>query len=108
MPVLNGPDMAYCMFLHDVGQVAAFARVVRSGMVPGPIDVHVKIDTGMHRLGITMRVHSPTFNLVNIYTGGRLTLYHIDLYRLEGDRRILQAATLAFDDITALVMRYRG
>jgi alanine racemase len=41
--------------LHDVGQVASFARLVRSGATPGPIDVHVKIDTGMHRLGITMR-----------------------------------------------------
>ncbi len=41
--------------LHDVGQVASFARLVRSGAAQGPLDVHVKIDTGMHRLGITMR-----------------------------------------------------
>lgn len=40
-------------------------------------------------LGITRRVHSPTFALVNIYTGGRLTLYHIDLYRLETREQIL-------------------
>lgn len=29
------------------------------------------------------RVRSPTFTLVNEYGGGRLPLYHIDLYRLE-------------------------
>ncbi len=34
-------------------------------------------------LGITGRVHSPTFTLLNIYLGGRLTLFHLDLYRLE-------------------------
>jgi tRNA threonylcarbamoyladenosine biosynthesis protein TsaE len=32
-------------------------------------------------------VSSPTFTLVHEYRGGRLTLYHVDLYRLE------QAAT---------------
>jgi len=34
-------------------------------------------------LGITGRVHSPTFTLVNEYGGGRLKLFHLDLYRLE-------------------------
>ena len=34
-------------------------------------------------LGITARVHSPTFTLVNEYAGGRLRLFHLDLYRLE-------------------------
>jgi tRNA threonylcarbamoyladenosine biosynthesis protein TsaE len=30
-----------------------------------------------------VRVQSPTFTLVNEYGGGRLPLYHVDLYRLE-------------------------
>ena len=34
-------------------------------------------------LGISARVHSPTFTLVNEYGGGRLKLFHLDLYRLE-------------------------
>lgn len=33
-------------------------------------------------LGITERVHSPTFALLNEYATGRLPLYHLDLYRL--------------------------
>ena len=31
------------------------------------------------------RVTSPTFTLMNTYEGGRLPLYHFDLYRLEGE-----------------------
>jgi tRNA threonylcarbamoyladenosine biosynthesis protein TsaE len=33
-------------------------------------------------IGAGGRVKSPSFTLVNIYEGGRLTLYHLDLYRL--------------------------
>lgn len=42
-------------------------------------------------LGITARVHSPTFTLVNEYGGGRLRLFHLDLYRLETVEQILSA-----------------
>ncbi len=33
-------------------------------------------------LGINMSVTSPTYTLVNEYTGGRLELFHFDMYRL--------------------------
>jgi tRNA threonylcarbamoyladenosine biosynthesis protein TsaE len=33
-------------------------------------------------LGYTGRVTSPTFTIVNEYEGGRLPLFHFDLYRL--------------------------
>jgi tRNA threonylcarbamoyladenosine biosynthesis protein TsaE len=42
-------------------------------------------------LGITARVHSPTFTLVNEYAGGRLPLAHLDLYRLDTPEQILAA-----------------
>ena len=42
-------------------------------------------------LGIAARVHSPTFTLVNEYTGGRLRLFHLDLYRLETPAQITAA-----------------
>ncbi|MCS7089446.1 MAG: tRNA (adenosine(37)-N6)-threonylcarbamoyltransferase complex ATPase subunit type 1 TsaE [Verrucomicrobiota bacterium] len=35
------------------------------------------------------RVHSPSFSLLHVYRGGRLPLYHLDLYRLEGPESIL-------------------
>ena len=33
-------------------------------------------------LGITERITSPTFTIVNEYQGGRLSLFHFDMYRL--------------------------
>ncbi|HEX3718187.1 MAG TPA: tRNA (adenosine(37)-N6)-threonylcarbamoyltransferase complex ATPase subunit type 1 TsaE [Verrucomicrobiae bacterium] len=42
-------------------------------------------------LGVTARVQSPTFALVNEYLGGRLPLFHLDLYRLETRDEIIAA-----------------
>jgi len=42
-------------------------------------------------LGCAGRVHSPTFTLVNEYGGGRLTLFHLDLYRLETPAQLYSA-----------------
>jgi tRNA threonylcarbamoyladenosine biosynthesis protein TsaE len=42
-------------------------------------------------LGIAARVQSPTYVLVNIYGGGRLTLFHLDLYRLDTPGQIAAA-----------------
>jgi len=47
-------------------------------------------------LGIAARVHSPTFTLVNEYGGGRLRLFHLDLYRLETREQILSAGLQEF------------
>jgi hypothetical protein len=43
-------------------------------------------------------VHSPTFNLVNIYTGGRLTLFHLDLYRLTDHTARQQILTAGLEE----------
>jgi len=47
-------------------------------------------------LGVTDRVQSPTFGLVNEYRGGRLPLAHIDLYRLETTAQIAAAGLEEF------------
>jgi tRNA threonylcarbamoyladenosine biosynthesis protein TsaE len=43
-------------------------------------------------------VSSPSFTLVQQYRGGRVPLYHVDLYRLSSDEEI---ATLGLDEILA-------
>jgi tRNA threonylcarbamoyladenosine biosynthesis protein TsaE len=56
-------------------------------------------------LGITVRVQSPTFALVNEYSGGRLPLYHLDLYRLETAAQISSAGLdeyLSPDGVTVI------
>jgi tRNA threonylcarbamoyladenosine biosynthesis protein TsaE len=42
-------------------------------------------------LGITARIQSPTFALVNEYREGRLPLAHLDLYRLDTPEQIIGA-----------------
>ena len=41
-------------------------------------------------LGVVDAVTSPTFNLESVYEGGRLVLYHFDLYRLEDEDQLEQ------------------
>jgi len=58
-----------------------------------------------HGLGATTRVHSPTFTLVNEYGGGRLTLFHLDLYRLETPGQMIAAGLEPFlqpDGVTVI------
>lgn len=42
-------------------------------------------------LGVTERVTSPSFGLVNEYESGRIPLFHLDLYRLDTPEQILGA-----------------
>src|SRR5437660_5998522 len=85
---------------HSPDQTAAlgesWGRAAESGWVIGLCgDLgagKTQLVKGLARgVGITARVHSPTFALVNIYTGGRLKLFHLDMYRLETREQILAA-----------------
>ena len=42
-------------------------------------------------LGITGRISSPTFALMNEYPNGRLALIHLDLYRLDSANQVVAA-----------------
>ena len=46
-------------------------------------------------LGIAVEVTSPTFTLIHEYGGGRLALYHIDLYRIDS---LPQALAIGIED----------
>ena len=46
-------------------------------------------------LGVTGPVTSPTFTLVHEHTGGRMSLYHMDLFRIDGEDDLDE---IGFDD----------
>lgn len=46
-----------------------------------------------HALGIPENITSPTFNIIKEYESGELPLYHMDVYRLNGD-----ASSLGLDE----------
>jgi tRNA threonylcarbamoyladenosine biosynthesis protein TsaE len=84
---------------EDLG--ARLAPLARRGLV---IALSGELGAGKTRfvqglargLLIPDRVHSPTFTLVNEYAGGRLPLFHLDLYRLESREQILSAGIEEF------------
>jgi tRNA threonylcarbamoyladenosine biosynthesis protein TsaE len=80
---------------------AAMGRAAWSGLVlalSGELGAgKTQLVKGIARgLGIPARVHSPTFDLINSYAGGRLTLFHLDLYRLETRDQIAAAGLEEF------------
>ena len=70
-----------------------WGRAARCGLV---IDLTGDLGAGKTQLvkgiarglNVPVRVHSPTFTIVNEYLGGRLTLFHLDLYRLDTAEQI--------------------
>jgi tRNA threonylcarbamoyl adenosine modification protein YjeE len=49
--------------------------------------------------------HSPTFSLVNRYDGGRLVVWHVDLYRIEREAELPELGLDdAFGDPAAIVV----
>jgi tRNA threonylcarbamoyladenosine biosynthesis protein TsaE len=85
---------------HSPEETAALGRRFAETIEPGAL-LGLRGDLGAGKtefvrglargLGYTGRVHSPTFALLNEYRGGRLPIYHIDLYRLETAREIESA-----------------
>jgi tRNA threonylcarbamoyladenosine biosynthesis protein TsaE len=78
---------------HSEDETAAVARALAPRLKPGDV-VLLSGNLGAGKtafvrglaegLGIDPAdVSSPTFTIVHEYRGGRLTLYHVDLYRLE-------------------------
>jgi tRNA threonylcarbamoyladenosine biosynthesis protein TsaE len=79
--------------IFDVIKLEEFGREFSKSLVPGAV-VALVGDLGAGKttltraiaegLGVTDPVTSPTFTIINEYGGGRLPLYHFDVYRLAG------------------------
>jgi tRNA threonylcarbamoyladenosine biosynthesis protein TsaE len=85
---------------HSAAETEAFAEELARSLVVGSV-IGLAGDLGAGKtqfvkglargLGITERVHSPTFALLNSYEGVRGPLFHLDLYRLETDQQVIDA-----------------
>ena len=79
---------------------AALARVLQPGTViayRGDLGAGKTAFTrGLARgLGVTDRVTSPTYTIVNEYWGGRMPLFHFDMYRLGSEDELFD---IGWDD----------
>jgi alanine racemase len=93
--------------VHDAGQIAAFARLVRAGVASGPIDVHLKVDTGMARLGVTMRdlpaLAARLADYPEVRVSGLMT--HLACAEDASDLETAEQLRL-FEEATALLVRH--
>ncbi|WP_198805201.1 tRNA (adenosine(37)-N6)-threonylcarbamoyltransferase complex ATPase subunit type 1 TsaE [Leptolyngbya sp. BL0902] len=81
---LELPDAAATQRLgEDLGRVlpAGTILLLSGDLGSGKTTLIQGLGTG---LGIVDPISSPTFTLVNEYLEGRVPLYHLDLYRLDG------------------------
>lgn len=81
--------------LNSVEAAQAFGESLAEGLTGGEIFAlygvlgagKTQLAKGLARgLGFRGDVTSPTFTIVHEYRGGRLPMYHIDLYRIQNER----------------------
>jgi tRNA threonylcarbamoyladenosine biosynthesis protein TsaE len=92
---------------HSAEETTELGRRLASELKPGSV-VLLRGDLGAGKTTMVKgiaegfaaaeaeRVTSPTFTLIHEYRGPRVTLYHIDLYRVDTQREL---DTLALDDL---------
>ena len=86
--------MDYKYIANDESDTIALAENIESEHFPGMvICLNGELGSGKtvftkafaSALGISDDVTSPTFNIIKEYPNGELPLYHMDVYRLEGN-----------------------
>src|SRR6516162_9688859 len=92
---------------HSAEETVALGRELAAALKPGSM-VLLRGDLGAGKTTLVKgiaegfqaaeadRVTSPTFTLIHEYRGSEVTLYHIDLYRVDTPREL---DTLALDDL---------
>ncbi len=93
--------------VYDLGQVEGFARLARAGEAVEPVVVHLKVDTGMARLGVTTD-ELPAFaarlaSYPEVQIGGLMTHLACADAAAEDD---LTAQMVRFDDATLLLAKH--
>jgi alanine racemase len=93
--------------VYDLGQVEGFAKLARAGEAASPVVVHLKVDTGMARLGVTMS-ELPAFaaalaRFPEVHIGSLMTHLASADAASEDD---LTSQMVRFDEATAILARH--
>jgi alanine racemase len=93
--------------VYDLGQVEGFARLARTGETDTPVVVHLKVDTGMARLGVTT-ADLPHFaselpRFPEVHVGGLMT--HLACADDAEDAALIEQM-VRFDDATLLLAKH--
>jgi len=84
---------------HSPAQTELLAQQLAQSLQPGDVLAYrgglgagkTAFTRGLAKgLGISQPVTSPTYTIVNEYLGGRLPLFHFDLYRLSGAEELFE------------------
>lgn len=111
MAVMKGNEIEF--FSHSPTQTRRFGAHLGALVQPGDVVLlHGNLGAGKTHfaqgiaqgLGIEEVVRSPTFTLINEYEEGRIPLYHVDLYRLEGDADIASTGLEEYFDAGGVVV----
>jgi tRNA threonylcarbamoyladenosine biosynthesis protein TsaE len=106
---MTSQSIASSTITHSAEETIAFGRRLAAELSP-PLMVLLRGDLGAGKTTLVKGiaegfeaaladdVTSPTFTLVHEYRGPRVTLYHIDLYRVDTQREL---ETLGLDDLLA-------
>jgi tRNA threonylcarbamoyladenosine biosynthesis protein TsaE len=103
MVVLTGNTLDF--FSHSARQTERIGQRLGQYLQPGDVVLlSGPLGSGKTQLAkgiglgleISEPIRSPTFTLINEYHSGRLPLYHVDLYRLDGEAEV---ATIGLEEI---------
>jgi tRNA threonylcarbamoyladenosine biosynthesis protein TsaE len=89
-----GQEMSKSMVIALVGPLGAGKTHLTKGIARG--------------LGFVGEVTSPTFSLVQEYHGGRLPLFHFDLYRLKSSAEVIAMGWDDFHDQRGVILAEWG
>lgn len=106
---MSSPTSIRETITHSADETIAYGHTLAGELSP-PLTILLRGDLGAGKTTLVKGiaegfgaaraedVTSPTFTLIHEYRGPRVTLYHIDLYRIETEREL---ETLALDDLRA-------
>ncbi|HEX4517513.1 MAG TPA: alanine racemase [Polyangiaceae bacterium] len=92
--------------VYDIGQIEAFAKLARAGDVESPVRAHLKVDTGMARLGVTMQALPALVAALGDFPEVEISGLMTHLACADGDAEATTEQMVLFDEATALLARH--